>query len=220
MFRVQGVHLPPPPRCAVARDWRSPLLIALALIVAGCRGLASDWQEQPIAAGASPLLFEGGDFDPAQAEHLVQREARSSNQLYLSRLAGAETIAMLAALQTGPGYVVEERATESYVADLLPGIEPAWGESGRAPSRLGSKVPYRMFRLDTPSLSCVAFGQPVGQSADDRGRKRDLVFGYFCRAGPEPLSAATAEELIGKVALRSPADLERRRLTSGSSPPH
>ena len=201
MFRVRGSRSSAAPRGAAApgRRWRP--LPALCLIIAGCQGLAADWQEQPIAASDSPLRFEGDEFDPTQAEHLVQREARSSNQLYLSRLSGAETIAVLAALRTGPSYVVEERATESYVADLLPGIEPVWGASGRAPSRLGGKVPYRMFRLDAPSLSCVGFGQSVGQSADDRGRKRDLIFGYFCRDGAEPLSAATAEALIGKVTL-------------------
>jgi hypothetical protein len=203
MFRVRPSRSSPPPRCAGARGRRSLPLLALGLIAA-CQGLAPDWQTHPIAASEAPLRLEGGDFDPEQAEHLVQRDSRSSNQLFLSRFLGADVVAVLAALKTGPSYVVEERATESYVADLLPAAELAWGESGRAPSRFGGQVPYRMFRIDARSLSCVGFGQPVGESADDRGRKSDLVFGYFCRDEAQPLSAATAEQLIGEVALVSP----------------
>jgi hypothetical protein len=186
-----------PPR---ARQQRRLALVLVAYVAAGCQSLTPEWQSQAIDAGDSPIRFEHEGFDPQLAEYMVQRDPRSANALYVARFAGADAFALLAAVKTGPSYVVEERATEAYVSDLLEDVDPDWGASGRVEAPIGI-VPYRMFRLPGQSVSCVGFAQPVGQPADDRNRRKGVAFGYFCQDEIRPMSTEAAEDLIGKVSL-------------------
>jgi hypothetical protein len=175
------------------------LLVAGAALLGGCEGLKPAWDPQPIEASKSVIRFEHDDFDPKRAEYLLQHDPRSGNDVYFARFVGDDAFAMLAAFKTGPGHVIENRATESYVGKMLD-AELTWGESGVASTRQGS-VPYRMFTIAGQPMSCVGFGHPRGESSDDRGRKSNLVFGYFCEGAAQPMSAATADDLISKVSL-------------------
>jgi hypothetical protein len=177
--------------------------VLIAGLAAGCAAVAPDWQSKPIAASESVIRFDHPDFDPKRAEYLVQRDPRSANTVYLARFAGEGAFALLAAVKTGPSYVMEERATEAYVADLLAEAKPDWGGSGRVPSDLGP-VPYRMFRLPDRAASCVGFARALGQPADDRNHRKNAVFGYFCQDDTSPISPALAEDLIAKVAIARP----------------
>ena len=174
--------------------------VAVALL-AGCQGsLQPAWEPQPIAASQSVIRFEHEDFDPARSEYRLQHDPRSDNEVHLGQFAGNGVFATLAAYKTGPSFVIEERSTESYVAHLLGDAQLTWGESGRTATRYGS-VPYRMFKIAGQPFDCVGFGQPRGESSDDRGRKSDLLFGYFCQSDARPLTAARATDLIGGLAL-------------------
>ena len=149
------------------------------------------------------ISFDHAGFDPKLAEYVVQRDPRSDNAIYVARFAGPDAVALLAALKTGPSYVVEERATESYIADLLEDAKPDWGESGHVAAP-GGAVPYRLFRLPDKSASCVGFRRLIGQPADDANHRKDVVFGFFCQTAGRPLSTASAEDLIATISLKQP----------------
>ena len=182
---------------------RCRAVVAAACLVGGCQVANPQWESKPIEASQSVIRFDHADFDPKLAEYVVQRDPRSANTFYAAHFAGADAFALLAALKTGPSHVVEERTTERYVANLLQDAKPDWGEQGEAAAR-GGPVAYRMFRLPGQSASCVGFRQLVGHSSDDRNRRKDVVFGYFCQSQGRPRSAATAEDLIASVSLTRP----------------
>ena len=178
-----------------------PVMFAgAAWLLGGCEGLNPEWKPRPIEASQSVIRFEHEEFAPERARYLLQHDPRSANDVYFAHFVGDDAFATLAAYKTGPGFVIEERTTESDVENLLRDAKLSWGESGRVSAPRGS-VPYRMFQIDGQPVSCVGFGQPRGESSDDRGRKSDLVFGYFCQSDAQPMSAATATDLIGKVAV-------------------
>ena len=74
---------------------------------------------------------------------------------------------------------------------MLTELSLDWGESGRTDSGFGS-VPYRLFNVVDEQLSCVGFGRTICDSPDDRGRKRDLVVGFFCQQDSRPMSVDSA----------------------------
>ena len=179
-----------------------PVVVAGAVLLAGCESSNPPPEPQSIEAAQSAIRFEHEDFDPQRAEYLLHHDPRSGNDVYVAQFVGDAAFATLAAYKTGPGYVVEERSTQSYVQSLLQDSELTWGESGRADTGTGaSGVPYRMFGIAGQPVSCVGFGQPRGESSDDRGRKSDLLFGFFCQSDARPMSSATASDLIGRVSL-------------------
>jgi hypothetical protein len=188
------------------RVWRGRLLAlrpghaacALGLAVAACQ--AVDEQPSVVDAKQSLIRFQHADFDPDLAEYSVIRDRRTGNAVHLARFYGADALAMLAAYKNSPSYVMQERATETYIANMLTDLDLDWGESGRTESGFGN-VPYRLFDVVDEPLSCVGFGQTIGDRPDDRGRKRDLVIGFFCQDNSRPMSADSAEELIRNVSL-------------------
>jgi hypothetical protein len=114
-------------------------------------------------------------------------------------------------MKTGPGYVLEETATESRIAGLLtddapiwggPGLT-VWGGSGRTMSN-GEPVAYRMFLLPDRSATCVGFAREVGQPLSGPNYRTDGVIGFFCQRGTDPMPASTAENLITSVSLTHP----------------
>jgi hypothetical protein len=173
-----------------------PVALAGTVLLGGCGSSNPPAEPQSIEAGQSVIRFEHEDFDPQRAQYLLHHDPRSGNDVYVAQFVGDAAFATLAAYKTGPGYVVEERSTQSYVRSLLQDAELTWGEAGRA-----GGVPYRIFRIAGQPVSCVGFGQPRGESSDDRGRKSDLVFGFFCQSDARPMSAETASDLISKVSL-------------------
>jgi hypothetical protein len=177
---------------------RRVLALSIAGLVAACQH--QEWDPQPVEASQSAIRFDHADFDPDLAEYEVGREPGTGTELHIARFFGAAAFAELAVLKTGPSYVVEERTTEIHVGRVFNGIELDWGEAGRVPSRMGY-VGYRMFRLADQPFSCLGFSQTVGETADDRGRNKNLVIGYFCYDETRPPSAATAADLIGKVSI-------------------
>jgi hypothetical protein len=160
--------------------------------------------EQPdtsvVDAKQSLIRFQHADFDPDLAEYSVARYRRSGNEFHMARFYGVDAFAILAAYKSSPSYVMRERPTEAYIGDMLEDLDLDWGESGRTGSGFGN-VPYRLFNVVDEPFSCVGFGQTVGESSDDLGRKRDLVFGFFCHDDSRPMSTDAAEELIGRVSL-------------------
>jgi hypothetical protein len=187
---------------ALQRNISRQLAVALAGIVllGGCEGLNPETEPQSIGADESVIRFEHQDFDPERAEYLLHRNPRSANDVYFAQFAGSEAYATLVAVKTGPSHVIDERSVESSIGRLLQNSELTWGESGRVDTAAGT-VPYRMFRIADQPVSCVGFSQSRGESSDDRGRKNDLVFGYFCQSNTRPMSAETASDLISRVSL-------------------
>jgi hypothetical protein len=200
MHQTRDFRPSPPERRRRAGYQRRLALVLVACVAAGCQSLTPEWQSRAIDPGDSAIRFEHAGFDPKLAEYMVQRDPRSANAVYVARFTGADAFAVVAAVKTGPSYVVEERATEAYVSDLLENVKPDWGASGRVAAPIGI-VPYRMFRLPGQSASCVGFAQQVGQPADDRNRRKGVAFGYFCQDETRPMSTEAAEDLIGKVSL-------------------
>jgi hypothetical protein len=173
---------------------------ALGLAVAACQGMDEQPEPSVVDAKQSLIRFQHADFDPDLAEYSVVRYRRSGNALHLARFYGVDGFAMLATYKTSPSYVMEERPLEAHVADMLTELDLDWGESGRTDSGFGA-VPYRLFNVVDESLSCVGFGQTIGERTDDRGRKSDLVVGVFCHDASRPMSVDSAEELISNVSL-------------------
>lgn len=173
------------------------------MLAGGCQSMTPEWKPEPIEASQSMIRFDHPKLDPRWAKYTVQCDPRSGNTVYLARLIGPKTFAVLAALKSGPSFVVGNRSAESYVADLFEDAELDWGEEGRAASAMGA-VPYRMFRLVSSAASCAGFAQQVGQPADDTNHRKDVVFGYFCQAEAGPMAPAVAEDLIGKVSIARP----------------
>jgi hypothetical protein len=156
MHQARDFRSSPPERRRHAGHQRRLALVLVACVAAGCQSLTPEWQSQAIDPGDSAIRFEHAGFDPKLAEYMVQRDPRSANAVYVARFTGADAFAVLAAVKTGPSYVVEERATEAYVSDLLENVKPDWGASGRVAAPIGI-VPYPMFRLPGQSASCVGF---------------------------------------------------------------
>jgi hypothetical protein len=177
-----------------------PVALAGTVLLGGCAGLAPEVEPQSIGADQSVIRFQHEDFDSGRAEYFLHHDPRSANDMYVAQFVGRGAFATLAAFKTGPSHVIEERSVESYVGNLLQDSELTWGEAGRAETGMG-RVPYRMFGIAGQPVSCVGFGQPRGESSDDRGRKSDLLFGFFCQSDARPMSAATASDLISKVSL-------------------
>ena len=177
---------------------RLVLVLAMAWLVSGCPD--DRWDLQPIEASKSAIRFEHADFDPELAEYAADRDPRTGGEVHLARFSGAGAFAVVLVLKAGASQVVEERAMERYLGRLMNGADVAWGESGRVPSRIGY-VRYRMFRFADQPGSCVGFSQTVGETHDGRGRKRNLVIGYFCYDESRPLSAVAAADLIGKISF-------------------
>jgi hypothetical protein len=190
----RNCRAPAPWRHAATRSWT----VLVTCLAVGCQVSPPDIQ--PIEESKSIIHFEHAGFDPELASYYVQREPGTGNSLYLLSFSGTNSFATLAAMKTGPSYVIEERATERYITSLLGKIDPDWGDSGRTLTDLGP-VSYRMFRLPGPSASCVGFMEMMGQLAGDERYGRDVAFGYLCQDGAGQMSAATAEELISKVSL-------------------
>jgi hypothetical protein len=151
-------------------------------------------------ATGSAIRFTHGDFQPELSEYAIQKDPLTSGVAHLASFHGPDSSAMLVASMAGPGYVFEERSTESTVSPLLPEAKLSWGERGRASSRIGY-IPYRLFQIDGQPLSCAGFAQTVGETRDDRLRKNNLVFGYFCRDESRPMTSQEVEELLGQVKL-------------------
>ena len=200
MHQARDFRSSPPERRRHAGHQRRLALVLVACATAGCQTLTPEWQSQPIDASDSPIRFDHTSFDPKLAEYMVQRDPRSATAVYVASFTGADSFAVLAAVKTGPSYVVRERAPESYVSNLLENVEADWGASGRVAAPIGT-VPYRMFRLPGQSASCVGFAQLIGQPADDRNGRKGVAFGYFCQDQARPMSTDTAEDLIGKISL-------------------
>ncbi len=151
-------------------------------------------------AGQSAIRFDHADFDPDLAEYQFDRHPRTGSELHVAQFFGADAYAGVVVSKAAAGYVVEERPIEVQVERMFDGVELDWGESGRVPSHMGY-VRYRMFRVAGQSLSCLGFGHTFGEAADGRGRKNNLVVGWFCYDETRPPSAATATDLIGRVSL-------------------
>jgi hypothetical protein len=173
---------------------------ALGLAVAACQGVDEQPEPSVVNARQSLIRFQHADFDPDLAEYSVARDRRSGNAVHMARFYGVDAFAILLAYKNSPSYVMQERPTEAYIADVLTELSLDWGESGRTDSGFGS-VPYRLFNVVDEPLSCVGFGQTIGDSPDDRGRKRDLVVGFFCQQDSRPMSVDSAKELISNVSL-------------------
>jgi hypothetical protein len=151
-------------------------------------------------AAGSAIRFQHADFQPELAEYATQRDPLTSGVTHLASFHGPDSSAMLIASLAGPGYVFEERSTEAWVSPLLPEAKIIWGARGRARSGIGY-IPYRLFEIDGQPVSCAGFTQTVGETRDDRLRKRNLVFGYFCRDESRPMTSQYVEELLGQVKL-------------------
>ena len=183
----------PPPRAVHAA-------CALGLAVAACQGMDEQPEPSVVDAKQSLIRFQHADFDPDLAEYSLARDRRTGNAIHLARFYGVDTFAMVAAYQNSASYVIQERPTEAYIANMLTDLDLDWGESGRTDSGFGT-VPYRLFNVVDEPLSCVGFGQTIGERTDDRGRKSDLVVGVFCHDDSRPMSVDSAEELISNVSL-------------------
>jgi hypothetical protein len=167
--------------CCAWRIARWPALVCAATLLACCQAVNPPLEFEKSDAAASPIRFDHRDFQPELAEYAVRRDPRTGGAMYLASYNGPDSSATLAAIKAGAGYVMEERSTESVVADLMPQeAEIDWGRRGTTMSGVGH-TQYRLFRVSEQPLSCVGFAQYTGESADNRGRKRDAVFGYFCR---------------------------------------
>jgi hypothetical protein len=178
---------------------RAPSCVGLICLTGACMAMPSGNLE-PVAADQSAIRFDHPDFDPELAEHLQQRNSRTGTTLHVARFFGPDSQAVVVVFKAGPGYVVGERSTESYLRDLARGAELEWGDEGHAVSRLGN-ISYRMLRPAGEPLSCVGFSQTTGDTGDDAHRKGNLVVGLFCQDETRPMTAAVAADLIGKVAL-------------------
>jgi hypothetical protein len=176
-------------------------LVCGTILLGGCRALNPPLELKEADAATSAIRFDHSDFQPELAEYAVQRDPRTGGAMYLASFHGPDSSAMLAAIKTGAGYVMEERSTESVVPDLMPQeTEIDWGARGTTMSGVGH-TQYRLFRVAGQPLSCVGFAQYTGESHDDRGRKRNAVFGYFCRDEPRGMTTQSAEELLAQVKL-------------------
>jgi hypothetical protein len=175
--------------------------LTLACILTGSQCTEEPWDPQPVEASRSAIRFDHADFDPDLAEYALQRYRRVGSQMHLARFSGTDAFAVLTVYKTGACCVIPEPVTESDVGRLLNGAEPDWGDSDHTSSSLGY-LRYRMFRLVDQPFNCVGFSQSFGESYDDRGRKRNLVAGYFCYDETRPRSHATAEDLIRQVSVR------------------
>jgi hypothetical protein len=176
------------------------MVAALGLALVACQGMDEPHEPSVVGAEESLIRFKHPDFASDQGFYTVERYPRSGNQLHMARFLGVDAVAMLLIYKTSASYVVQERATEAYVAQLMDGKELDWGETGSAASRLGA-VRYRLFDVVGQPFSCVGFGQTVGDTSDDRGRRSDVVAGYFCQENSRPMSAESAEDLIGRVSF-------------------
>jgi hypothetical protein len=175
-------------------------LVCGTILLGGCQA------DQPLEfkeanAATSAIRFDHSDFQPELAEFAVQRDPRTGGAVYLASFHGADSSAMLVAIKAGAGYVMEERSTESMVPPLMPEeAEIDWGTRGTTMSGVGY-TQYRLFRVEGQPLSCVGFAQYTGESPDDRGRKRNAVYGYFCRDESRGMTTESAEELLARVKL-------------------
>jgi hypothetical protein len=190
------------------RGWRArmPALrschaaFALGLAITACQAMNKPREASVVDAEHSLIRFQHADFDANLSEYALERDPRSGNEIHVARFHGADAFAILVAYKNSPSYVMRERPTEAYIANMMRDLDLDWGASGRAASRLGY-VPYRLFQVVDGPFSCVGFGLTVGESPDDLGRKGDLVVGFFCHDASRPMSTDGAEELIGKVSL-------------------
>jgi hypothetical protein len=112
-----------------------------------------------VGAEESLIRFKHPDFGSDQGFYTIERYRRSGNQLHMARFLGVDAVAMLLIYKTSASYVVQERATEAYVAQLMDGEEIDWGETGSAASRLGT-VRYRASRSAVPA-SARRWATPV-----------------------------------------------------------
>jgi hypothetical protein len=176
------------------------LLLTSAIAVSGCQ---SAEPPREIVARESAIQFEHTDFQSGLAKYSVQRHPVTANRVHAAQLFGSDAFGVVVAVITGPSYVVGPAQLEHQVSGLLSeDAQVTWGQSGGAASGLGY-TPYRLFRETSHSLSCVGFSQTAGERPDDRGRKGNLVFGYFCRDDSRPMTVGDAEELIGSVRIFS-----------------
>jgi hypothetical protein len=111
----------------------------------------------PGRRSASPTVISS-----RSCQNTRSKRSLTSGVAHLASLHGPDSSAMLVASMAGPGYVFEERSTESTVSPLLPEAKITWGERGRASSRIGY-IPYRLFQIDGQPLSCAGFAQTVGR---------------------------------------------------------
>jgi hypothetical protein len=187
------------------------VVLALAWLVSGCSAVNPGWTSKPIQASQSVIQFDHPDFEPKLADYLVQRDPRSGHTAYVARLAGAHAFAIIVAMKAGPGFVLQERATESHIVGLLKNDTPiwggsgrtVWGESGRTMAN-GDPVAYRMFLLPDRSATCVGFVRGVGEPLSGPNYRTDGAIGFFCEKGADPMPASTAETLITSVWLTHP----------------
>jgi hypothetical protein len=181
-----------------AASLRLVLALTMACLVTGCE---EEWDPQPVKASQSAILFNHADFDPDLAEYSLQRYQKTGARLHVARFSGADALAVLMVYKPGASHVVREPATESDVRRLVNGAELDWGQSDRISSSLGY-IRYRMFRVVDQPVNCVGFSQTFGETHDDRGRKKNLIAGYFCYDESRPLLDATAADLIRQVSVR------------------
>jgi hypothetical protein len=176
-------------------------LVCGTILLGGCESLNPPLEYQEADAATSAIRFDHSDFQPELAEYAVRGDPRTGGAVHLASFHGADSSAMLAAIKAGTGYVMEERSTESMVSDLMPQeADIDWGTRGTTMSGVGY-TQYRLFRVAGQPLSCVGFAQYTGESHDDRNRKRNAVFGYFCRDESRGMTTESAEELLARVKL-------------------
>jgi hypothetical protein len=183
-------------RCQAARA----VLVCGAILLASCQALNPPLELKETDAAGSAIRFQHADFQPELAEYAVQRDPRTGGKVHLASFHGPDSIATLAAIRAGPGYVVQERSIESVVPDLMPAnTKIVWGARGGAMSGVGY-TQYRLFEIADQPLSCVGFAQTEGTS-DDSGNRPNAVFGYFCRDESREMTPQSAEELLAQVKL-------------------
>jgi hypothetical protein len=187
--------------CSAFRQAAWAARVCAALLLGSCQALNPPREFKEADAATSAIRFDHSDFQPELAEYAVQKDPRTGGAVHLASFHGPDSSAVIAAIKAGNGYVVEERSPESMVSDLMPEeAEIDWGTRGSTMSGVGY-TQYRLFRVVEQPLSCVGFAQYVGQSPDDRGRKRNAVFGYFCRDDSRPMTPQSAEEWLAQVKL-------------------
>jgi hypothetical protein len=188
-------------QCHADRTAELAALVCAAILLSSCEALNPPMEFKEADAATSAIRFDHSDFQPELAEYAVQTDPRTGGAVYLASFHGPDSSATLAAIKAGAGYVMEERSAESMVPDLMPEeAEIDWGTRGTTMSGVGY-THYRLFRVAGQPLSCVGFAQYTGESHDDRNRKRNAVFGYFCRDESRGMTTQSAEELLARVKL-------------------
>lgn len=160
-------------------------------------------REIAISREASSLRLPDSRFDPEVAQHRVAADRVTGKiiETVNYRDDNAFLVVQLRRGELGPGFT--QRSLDAMLEDWVREVPVLPHETNQREDESGVAVELSTFRVDEWDAECLGFREAgTVVTGAPEGQRNGVLFGVFCEDGKEPLSLASAEEMLLSIRLR------------------